>query len=75
MNEDDCDAVTRPPAVWAYGAEDDPVGRSDGMVMQLTVHIIVTLGGNKPVENARTLQGLIKKMVVPGLYHPEGLIF
>lgn len=37
-NEDDCDA-------------DDPVGRSDGMVMQLTVHIIVTLGGRKPVEN------------------------
>eukprot|EP00434_Breviolum_minutum_P020724 symbB.v1.2.018277.t1/scaffold1453.1/size117824/7 len=38
MNEDDCDA-------------DDPVGRSDGMVMQLTVHIIVTLSGSKPVEN------------------------
>lgn len=38
MNEDDCDA-------------DDPVGRSDGMVMQLTVHIMVTLRGSKPVEN------------------------
>ena len=33
-----------------------PVGSSvdpSGMVMQLTVHIIVTLGGSKPVENAR----------------------
>ncbi|CAE7218110.1 BBS9 [Symbiodinium pilosum] len=38
MNEDDCDA-------------DDPVGRSDGMVMQLTVHLSVTVGGSKAVEN------------------------
>lgn len=38
MNEDDCDA-------------DDPVGRSDGMVMQLTVNLCVTLGGGKAVEN------------------------
>ncbi|CAJ1431415.1 unnamed protein product [Effrenium voratum] len=38
MSEDDCDA-------------DDPVGRSDGMVMQLTVNLMVTLGGSKLVEN------------------------
>eukprot|EP00931_Biecheleriopsis_adriatica_P004464 TRINITY_DN106128_c0_g1_i1.p1 TRINITY_DN106128_c0_g1~~TRINITY_DN106128_c0_g1_i1.p1 ORF type:complete len:906 (+),score=217.10 TRINITY_DN106128_c0_g1_i1:235-2718(+) len=37
-NEDDCDA-------------DDPVGRSDGMVMQLTVNLVVSLTGTKPVEN------------------------
>ena len=32
-----------------FGSSVDP----SGMVMQLTVHIIVTLGGSKPVENAR----------------------
>mmetsp|Transcript_31454 Transcript_31454/g.57089 ORF Transcript_31454/g.57089 Transcript_31454/m.57089 type:complete len:863 (+) Transcript_31454:102-2690(+) len=37
-NEDDCDA-------------DDPVGRSDGMVMQLTVCISVALEGSKAVDN------------------------
>lgn len=37
-NEDDCDA-------------DDPVGRTDGMVMQLTVNLFVTLTGTKPVDN------------------------
>merc|ERR1740138_558013 len=30
---------------------DDPVGRVDGLVMQCTVRLMVTLQGKKPVEN------------------------
>lgn len=30
---------------------DDPVGRVDGMVMQCTVNLFITLTGKKPVEN------------------------